>query len=166
MSKKILYFGGQKSGKSFLAEHKALLLAEDGIPYYIATYDNSYNDTEMQERICKHQNQRQHSFISIEETKYLERAIKLGQTHLIECVSMWILNTLNEHETVLLKQLEHLLSLDANIVFVLNNVTEGVIPFDVESRKYVDRSGVVGQKLAALCDEVYEVKLGLEVRLK
>jgi len=55
---------------------------------------------------------------------------------------------------------------DANIVFVLNDVNSGVIPFDKESRSFVDRSGVIGQRLASFCDEVYEVKLGLPLRLK
>ena len=41
---KTLYFGGQKSGKSNLAEKKALALANEKKPYYIATYDNSFND--------------------------------------------------------------------------------------------------------------------------
>jgi len=41
-----------------------------------------------------------------------------------------------------------------------------VIPFDKESRSFVDRSGIIGQRLASFCDEVYEVKLGLPLRLK
>ena len=51
-------------------------------------------------------------------------------------------------------------------MFVLNDVTHGVIPVDSLSRRYVDLSGIIGQKLASLCDEVIEVKLGLEQRLK
>ena len=41
-----------------------------------------------------------------------------------------------------------------------------MIPFEKLSRKYVDLSGIIGQKLASICDEVYEVKLGLPQRLK
>ena len=51
-------------------------------------------------------------------------------------------------------------------MFVLNDVTCGVIPIDAISRRYVDLSGLIGQKLAMICDEVYEVKLGLRIRLK
>jgi len=38
---KVLYFGGQKSGKSRLAEMRALSLSKNRAikPYYIATYD-------------------------------------------------------------------------------------------------------------------------------
>ena len=162
---KILYFGGQKSGKSRLAEQKAISLSKSK-PYYIATYDNSYGDEEMALRIQKHQIQRQDSFITIEESYRLDKLIQPNQTYLIDCMSMWILNTLDDELDSILAWLDKLLAIDANIVFVLNDVNSGVIPLDKLSRKYVDRSGIIGQKLASKCDEVYEVKLGLEIKLK
>ncbi len=163
---KILYYGGQKSGKSRLAEQKALHLAGNTKPYYLATYDNSYEDEEMQIRIGRHQAQREARFITIEEPKDLNRIIQKGHTYLIDCMSMWILNTIDADEETLLTEIEALCAKDANIIFVLNDVSKGVIPMDALSRKYVDRSGIIGQKLAAYCDEVYEVKIGLEIRLK
>ena len=163
---KTLYYGGQKSGKSLLAELKALNLAGDEKPYYIATYDNSYGDSEMQERIETHQSQRKEKFITIEETRHLSKHIEAGHTYLIDCMSMWILNTMAQSIETLLDEVEAICAQYAHIVFVLNDVSCGVIPLDAVSRKYVDRSGIIGQKLAQLCDEVYEVKLGLENRLK
>lgn len=163
---KILYYGGQKSGKSLLAEQRALELAGDTKPYYIATYDNSYADAEMQERISQHQKQRANGFISIEEPFDLPLVIKRRGTYLIDCLSMWILNTLDLQIEEIFEQLKSLEKEDANIIFVLNDVSSGVIPIDRESRKFVDRSGVIGQRISSLCDEVYEVKLGLGVRLK
>jgi adenosylcobinamide kinase/adenosylcobinamide-phosphate guanylyltransferase len=79
---------------------------------------------------------------------------------------MWLFNNIQENEEYLINQLEEVSKLDANIVFVLNDVNSGIIPFDSESRKFVDMTGIVGQKLAQICDEVYEVKLGLASRLK
>jgi adenosylcobinamide kinase/adenosylcobinamide-phosphate guanylyltransferase len=162
---KILYYGGQKSGKSRLAEAKALSLST-AKPYYIATYDSSYGDDEMQERITKHQSQRKDHFITLEEPFDLSKVIEQNQTYLVDCVSMWILNTLDRSTEEIFAQLESISQRDTHIVFVLNDVNSGVIPLERESRKYVDRSGIIGQRLAFLCDEVYEVKLGLEVRLK
>ena len=162
---KTLYHGGQKSGKSHLAEQKALSIAGDTPPYYIATYDNSYGDAEMQVRIGKHQAQREERFITIEETVHLSTHIQEGNTYLVDCMSMWILNTLEIDEETLLAEIEALCAIDAHIIFVLNDVGSGVIPLDASSRKYVDRSGIIGQKLAQICDEVYEVKLGFEIRL-
>jgi len=163
---KILYYGGQKSGKSRLAEQRALSLAKLHKPYYIATYDNRYEDAEMAERIARHQSQRKESFVTIEEPYSIAQQIQEGNTYLIDCMSMWLLNTLEWEENQLLQEIETLAQTDANIIFVLNDVSSGIIPLDGISRKYVDRSGLVGQQLAAICSEVYEVKLGLPLKLK
>ena len=149
-----------------MAEVKTLALAKGGKPYYIATYDNSYNDKEMSERIAKHQKQREERFISIEESHKLEKVITQENTYLIDCISMWILNNIEKNEKELLATLEKLSNINSNIVFVLNDVNSGIIPLDKESRKFVDLTGIIGQKLAEFCDEVYEVKLGLTIKLK
>lgn len=162
---KILYFGGQKSGKSSLAEAKALSLATDK-PTYLATYDHTFGDSEMGERIGKHRSSRGENFITLEETRHLAGVMEPYHTYLVDCVSMWILNSLEESEETLIEEIEALGAIDANIVFVLNDVGSGVIPNDPISRRYVDLSGTIGQTLARICDEVYEVKLGLEKRLK
>jgi len=163
---KILYYGGQKSGKSHLAERKALELTYDKKPYYVATYDNSYSDEEMQERIYQHQWQRQDRFISIEEPFELPLVVGNKGTYLIDCISMWILNTLDIEIQELFDQLHQLANRDANIVFVLNDVNSGVIPPEQQSRAFVDRTGIIGQTIANFCEEVYEVKLGIERRVK
>ena len=162
---KILYFGGQKSGKSTLAEAKALAIAT-GKPYYLATYDQSFDDSEMDEKIKKHRLARRDEFITLEEPRDLVRVIEPTLTYLIDCISMWILNRMDDDEEVLIKEIEKMTNIKANIVFVLNDVGNGVIPNNPMSRRYVDLSGIIGQKLAALCDEVYEVKLGLQRCLK
>ena len=163
---KIFYFGGQKSGKTNAGSKKALELSKDEKPYYVATYDNSYGDTSMNERINKHILERKDDFLSIEEPCDLLKVIKPNKTYLIDCISMWILNNLEEKEEVLKEQLKELFKIDANIIFILNDVSCGVIPFDKESRRFVDFSGIIGQELAKLCDEVYEVKYGIEKKLK
>ena len=162
---KVLYFGGQKSGKSSLAESKTLKISSSKA-YYIATYDSSFQDSEMLQRIQKHKNQRKDNFITIEETTDIASIIKPNQTYLIDCMSMWILNTLDKPIESLLDMIDSISKIDANVVFVLNEVSSGVIPIDRQSRQFVDRSGIIGQALAKICDEVYEVKLGLGIKLK
>lgn len=162
---KVLYFGGQKSGKSSLAERHAKEISTHK-PYYLATYDNRFGDSEMETRIAKHRDTRKEDFITIEETRELASVIKSNHTYLIDCISMWLLNRIEEDEAILISAIEELKNIDANIVFVLNDATCGVIPIDAMSRRYVDLSGLIGQKLASICDEVYEVKLGLRIRLK
>ncbi len=163
---KVLYYGGQKSGKSILAEKKALNLAKNKKPYYIATYNNSYSDSEMLDRVSKHKRQRDNKFITIEESLNLVDCIKDKETYLIDCISMWILNSIDKEESELLSHIEEIGKIDANIVFVLNSVNEGITPLGKESRRFIDLTGIIGQKLTLICDEVYNVKLGLESRLK
>ncbi len=162
---KILYFGGQKSGKSKLAEAKAIDIALNK-PYYVATYDNSYGDSSMQMRIDKHLEQRVDRFITIEECRDLTKVIQSENTYVIDCVSMWLFNNLKESEEHLIKQLELICQVEANIIFVLNDTNSGVIPLDKESRRFVDMTGIIGQTLVNLCDEVYETKFGLEIKRK
>ena len=163
---KIFYFGGQKSGKTKAGSKKALDLAQNSKPYYVATYDNSYGDVSMNERINRHISERKDDFICIEEAKDLTKVVEANNTYLIDCVSMWLLNNLLKSEDELKQQLRTICKIDANIIFILNDVSCGVIPLDSESRKFVDFSGLLGQELSSLCDEVYEVKYGIERRLK
>ncbi|CAM3554668.1 bifunctional adenosylcobinamide kinase/adenosylcobinamide-phosphate guanylyltransferase [Arcobacter aquimarinus] len=163
---KIFYFGGQKSGKTKAGIKKALELAINEKPYYVATYDNSFGDDSMQNRIDKHIFERKEDFITIEEPKDLTKVVEKNRTYLIDCVSMWLFNNLQNSEETLKTQLQNICKIDANIIFILNDVSCGIIPFDKESRRFVDFSGLIGQELTKLCDEVYEVKYGLERRLK
>ena len=163
---KVLYFGGQKSGKTSSGIKKTLELSKENKPYYIATYDNSYNDSSMQERIDKHLIERREKFYTIEESFDLTKVIESNKTYLVDCVSMWLFNNLQKDEESLKQQLRDICKIDANIVFVLNDVSCGVIPFDSESRRFVDFSGLLGQELVNLCDEVYEVKYSIAKRLK
>lgn len=164
----ILYYGGQKSGKSQLAEKKARKIAKKNNqkPYYIATYDDSYFDDEMKERVNTHKKQRKDYFHTIEETRDLSKVIKKGETYLVDCLSMWILNNINVKQKKLFKQLKQLKNSKANIIFVLNNVNNGVIPYDKQSRKFVDLTGIIGQKVAKISDRFYEVTLGVTRKIK
>ena len=163
---KIFYFGGQKSGKTKAGIKKALELSENEKPYYVATYDNSFGDDSMQNRIDKHILERKENFITIEESKDLTKIVEENRTYLIDCISMWLFNNLENKEETLKVQLQEICKIEANIIFILNDVSCGIIPLDKESRRFVDFSGLIGQELAKLCNEVYEVKYGLERRLK
>ncbi|RXJ53775.1 bifunctional adenosylcobinamide kinase/adenosylcobinamide-phosphate guanylyltransferase [Candidatus Marinarcus aquaticus] len=162
---KLFYFGGQKSGKTSCASKRALQIA-DNKPYYIATYDNSFNDEAMQERIKKHQEERKEDFICIEESHDLAKVIKEGNTYVVDCMTMYLLNHMQNNFEELLEQLNALFSIECNVIFILNDINSGVIPLEKQSREFVDKSGLLGQFLAQQCDEVIEVKYTIERRLK
>lgn len=163
---KILYIGGQKSGKSSFAEKKALSISKKQKPVYVATYQNSFDDKEMKKRIKKHQNTRLDKFETLEATYDLHKVLQEDKTYLIDCLSMWIFNHLDFAQEKIEKKIKKLLKSKANIVFVLNDVTTGVIPLDKESRKFVDLTGIVGQIVAKSCDEVIRVEYGIETKIK
>ena len=162
--KKILFFGGQNSGKSRLAEEKTLGLCTKK-PYYIATYLDEFDDEDMKKKIKQHQKSRAESFINVEEPYDISKSIKEGNTYIIDCLSMLIFNNL-EDENRLFSQLDSISTCKANIVFVLNDVSGGIVASDKQSRKFVELSGRVGQKVASFCDEVFEVKFGLVKKWK
>lgn len=164
---KVLYTGGMRSGKSRLAEAKALKLSHGAKPYYLATSEAL--DDEMRERIARHKAQRADRFESIEEPLNIYDAIADGGgTVLVECLSIWINNMLHygKNEAQIMDELRKILALDKNIVFVINEVGCGIIPNNALAREFIDISGRAAQLVAAACDEVYLCSVGLALRMK
>ena len=162
---KKLFIGGVKSGKSRLAEK--MILQHQEKPLYLATTE--FFDKELAQRISQHQKDRKDTFITIEEPLDLAKTIREHSNPvLIECVTMWLNNMLyhQKDEREIFKELDLVLSLPNEIVFVLNDVGSGVIPTNELARRFVDLSGKISQKLAEHCDEVYHVIAGLQQRLK
>lgn len=165
-TKKTLFIGGIKSGKSLNAERYALKNSTDK-PIYLATTE--FIDDEMQKRIDEHKRQREDSFTTIEEPLKLYKVItEQTDTVLVECLSIWINNMLYHGFTFedMAEELEALLGLDKSMVFVLNDVGSGIIPDNELARKFVDISGKLSQLIAAGCDEVYHTIAGISTRIK
>ena len=160
--KKILIIGSQKSGKTVYAIKLAKKLSKK--PIYIATYDNSYNDKQMQKRIKKHKKERI-SFKTIEKTKKIYKVIKKNKTYLIDDIGMMILNYKNSFKK-LKKDLKKVLKKEANIIFILNDINSSLTPIDKFSRKFIDINGLIGQYLAKKCNKVYKIEFGLERKIK
>ncbi len=123
----------------------------------------------MSERILEHKKNRKDSFITFEEPLKIKKIINNAQTYvLVECVSMWINNMLyhQKPKDKIFKTIKEILSLDKDIVFVLNDVSCSVIGASKEVREFVDVNGIVSQILAKGCDEVYFLRAGLEQKLK
>jgi len=162
---KILYFGTQNSGKSLLAQNHILSISQDK-PYYIATYNNNFEDHYMQQKIEQHNISRDNNFILIEEPYDLQKVIYPNNTYLIDCISMWLFNNNDKNFDDIINQIINICKIDAKIIFVLNDISGGLVPLDNNTKEFVKRSALLGQKLASLCNEVYEVKYGLSVKLK
>lgn len=165
-TKKALFIGGIKSGKSLNAE--IYTLKNSAIkPIYLATTE--FMDEEMRCRVDEHKLQRSEEFETIEEPlKLYEAILKQNSTVLIECVSIWINNMLYHGFCFndMKKELEAVLALEKNMVFVLNDVGCGIIPDNALAREFIDISGKLSQLIASRCDEVYHTIAGIPVRIK
>jgi adenosylcobinamide kinase/adenosylcobinamide-phosphate guanylyltransferase len=165
---KILYIGGQKSGKTLFAIKKTIKIAKETKPFYLATYDNSFNDKEMTIKIRNHKKERGDNFISIEEPLKLLKIIKNNRVYVIDCINMWILNMMMKKKSAnqIIKNIKKIMKKKANIIFVLNDLSKGVIPNEKFSREYIDLVGLVGQVIAKKSDSVYSVNYGIKSRIK
>lgn len=165
-TKKTLFIGGIKSGKSFNAE-KYTLENSTNKPLYLATTE--FIDKGMLSRIDEHKKHREDNFTTIEEPLKLYDVISTCQTSvLIECTSMWINNMLYHGFSFedMANELEAVLGLDKTVVFVLNDVGSGIIPDNKLAREFIDISGKLSQLIANHCDEVYHTIAGISTRIK
>jgi len=164
---KILFTGAVKSGKSTNAEKRILDISKGIIPIYLATCEMI--DSEMGKRIKEHRQRRGKKFHTIEEALYLSEAIN-GQKNpvIIECMTMWLNNALHYKfsENKIFEEIENLLALENDMIFVLNEVGMGIIPSNPLARKFSDFSGRISQALGDSCDEVNLCVAGILVKLK
>jgi adenosylcobinamide kinase/adenosylcobinamide-phosphate guanylyltransferase len=164
---KTLFIGGVKSGKSRLAERHILSQSPQIKPYYLATTE--FFDGEMHARIAAHKQQRQDLFITLEEPLRLLETLQTCQAPvLVECVTMWLNNTLYHRmpETAILQELETVMQLPNDLVLVHNEVGLGIIPDNALARQFVDLSGKAAQLMATHCDQVYFCSAGLQWAMK
>ena len=164
---KILIIGGVKSGKSLHAEKLILTMANGIKPVYLAT--SELNDSEMKKRITSHRQRRGNKFETLEEPLRLASVLRNIQCPvLIECLTMWLNNALHHKysERKVFAEIDTLLSLECDLVFVINEVGLGIIPENPLARKFLDLSGRIAQKLSEACDEVLWCVAGNTIRIK
>jgi len=178
-----LIIGGARSGKSTLAEKRAL---ESGLHViYVATAQAL--DGEMQERIALHKARRPADWGLVETTMdlavTLQRHAAPGVCLLVDCLTLWLTNVLfagaaarqaEAGETVdcpLFRKevqglVETLPQLPGRVIMVSNEVGWGIVPMNAISRLFADEQGRLNQRVAAVCENVTLVAAGLPLALK
>lgn len=141
---------------------------------YLATA--TAGDGEMSDRIRLHQLQRQkHSWLTVEEPIKLAQVLlekaKEGGCILVDCLTLWLTNCLCHKDKeiwVAEKQalLDCLPQLSGRIIFVSNEVGQGIVPLGELNRRFVDEAGWLHQALAAQADKVTFVTAGIAQSLK
>ena len=164
---KILITGGVKSGKSRHAETRILEMANGKKPVYLATTE--LLDQEMEERVLEHRHRRGEKFRTIEEPLYLtDVLLNMEGPVLIECLTMWLNNALHHQlsEKKIITEIENLLLLKCDVIFVQNEVGLGIIPDNSMAREFSDLSGRIAQLLGEVCDEVNLCVAGILLQIK
>lgn len=168
---KELILGGARSGKSRLAEERARASGLQLV--YIAT--GQAGDEEMMARIAHHRQRRGDQWLLVEEpfalAKVLEAQANSQTCVLVDCLTLWLSNCLLTEQTGYWEQQRSLLldvlpRLPGRIILVSNEVGMGVVPMGEISRRFVDESGWLHQRLAEICDRVTLTVAGLPHTLK
>jgi len=163
---KTLFIGGIKSGKSRNAEEYIERYTKHK-PVYLATTE--FVDDEMNQKIDAHKKMREDRFITVEEALNLKEKIELQKgAVLVECLSMWINNMIYHEKSYedMQAELSMVMQLKQDIVFVINDVSCGVIPENKLAREFVDINGRLAQLVASECDVVYNVVAGIATQIK
>jgi adenosylcobinamide kinase/adenosylcobinamide-phosphate guanylyltransferase len=170
--KATLVLGGAGSGKSELAENlAAAMAAADARPCYIATAEPG--DAEMAARIQRHQARRGLNWDTVQEPIELGYAIaresRPGRPVLVDCLTLWLSNILAAgrdpaaETAAVLSVMGHIAG---PVVFVSNEVGQGIVPSNPDARAFRDYAGRLHQTVAASAGRVIFVIAGLATMLK
>ncbi|MEN2414813.1 bifunctional adenosylcobinamide kinase/adenosylcobinamide-phosphate guanylyltransferase [Flavobacterium mesophilum] len=165
-----LITGGERSGKSSYAQNLALQLSDS--PLYVATARKW--DSDFQNRIDRHQQERDERWTNIEKEKHLSEIDFSGKVALIDCVTLWLTNFFVDTKNDVLLALEEakkeFLSIanqeNATLIIVTNEIGMGVHADTHIGRKFTELQGWMNQFLASNADEVVLMVSGIPVKIK
>lgn len=167
--KSLLVLGGARSGKSRYAQAAAESLSGELV--FIATAQAF--DDEMTAKIARHRAERGPRWRTVEAPIELADVIeaegKGGVVMLIDCLTLWASNLLLSEEDAqprVVKLVAAIVSSDARIILVSNEVGMGIVPDNVLARRFRDLAGEINQRVAAAVENVDLAVAGLTLRVK
>ena len=172
MTRKILITGGCRSGKS----RHALTLARNipGEKLYVATAEAL--DPEMNERIKKHQQEREAGWETHEEPTDLTAVFRKLEGRkgvlILDCLTLWLSNLLGkdlDRDSIFMevrRLMDQSEKMQCQIIFVTNEVGAGIVPENKLARDFRDLMGGINQFIAQRCDEVVHMVSGVPVTIK
>lgn len=177
MTRTIFITGGARSGKSAFAEKLARDLGTSLC--YLATAQRL--DSEMNERVRRHQERRGTEWTTIEEPIHLSQALARCdgqyQAVLVDCLTLWLSNLLLKYEEAadnpeerIQEDVQRLKStlqgMVTPVILVSNEVGMGIVPENALARMFRDIAGSANQAVATLADEVHLVISGIPLKMK
>ena len=167
-----LVTGGARSGKS---RHALEIVKRAERKVFVATAQAF--DEEMRRRIERHREEREDSFLTIEQPLDLARALRHIPPNtdavLIDCLTIWLNNVmhLNGYDAESYDEVESFLGELAlprpyELVIVANEVGLGLVPDTPLGRRFRDVAGEINQHVARLADQVLFMVSGLPLVVK
>lgn len=161
--------GGARSGKSKYAQELALQLSDN--PIYLATARNW--DTDFNQRIKRHQQDRDERWENIEEEKYLAQFDLNNRVVVVDCVTLWITNFFVDTKYDIeesLKQIklafDDLCKQNAIFLIISNEIGMGLHADTESGRKFTDLQGWINQYITNKADKAIFMVSGLPIQLK
>lgn len=177
-----LILGGQKSGKSRVAEERArdwLAAAPLRRAALLATAQAF--DDEMTARIERHRRDRAERVPGLATAEVPGDLAAAIRSHggadvllVVDCLTLWLTQRLMPMEGAaaadLPAQVDALLAAIEGaagpLVVVSNEIAMGVMPMSAEARRFVDALGMLHQRVAAACERVTLMVAGCELAVK
>ena len=168
-----LIYGGSGSGKSAFAED-IVTASKCKNKYYLATMKS--RDSESKSRIKRHKQLREgKNFVTVEQPVDIANAVTDAKgIVLLECMSNLVANEMFRKKWPLSsKECIHKVLMDTiklsdkvdHLVIVTNNVFEDGLGYDETTKEYLRALGIINERLAEISDEVYEVVVGIGVKI-
>lgn len=165
-----LITGGERSGKSSYAE--SLAKERSSNPIYVATARKW--DANFQERIDRHQKDRDGRWVNIEKEKFLSEIDFTGKVAVIDCVTLWLTNFFVDTKNDVSECLEQAKTeIDAlakqqntTIIIVTNEIGMGLHADTAVGRKFTELQGWMNQYIAKTADTVVLMVSGIPVTIK
>jgi adenosylcobinamide kinase / adenosylcobinamide-phosphate guanylyltransferase len=165
----IFITGGARSGKSRYAQELALQLSDQ--PVYIATARNW--DKNFNERIQRHQQERNERWTTVEEEKNISRLSLDNKVVVMDCVTLWLSNFFvdfkNDIDRCLeagKQEIDGLLTKNSTFIIISNEIGMGVHADSEIGRKFTDLQGWMNQYIAKQAEKAIFMVSGIPMVIK
>ena len=183
MATRELILGGQKSGKSRMAEARAAQWLGTAEHQALLVATALAGDTEMAERIARHREERKArvpKLNTLEQARTLpELLAEWSRPHrmiIVDCLTLWLTQLVLPLQGVPLPdsgvqaQIAALAAAvreaPGPVILVSNEIGLGVSPLSAEARLFIDALGNLHQTVAAACDRVTLMVAGCELTIR
>jgi len=163
-SRRVLFLGGARSGKSAAAEARAHAVAgPGGSVTYLAPATARPDDPEWTARIAAHRARRPATWRTVEDADPIP-TLRAGGVVLVDCLSLWLARVLEASAPAVEQRCTELVAAWAAapgyVIAVSSEVGMGVVPATAAGRRFRDELGRLNAAVAAASDEVALVVAG------